>query len=91
MRMDLAGGRERLCAIETEAAEIDFMNIKQQGVDSGTRLLYRDNTGAHRVALHMWRQLLIHYTFGHNCRNNFKCCSNYTIDQFELKTEMSTN
>lgn len=39
MRMDLAGGRERRSITATEAAEIDFMNIKQHGVDTGTGLL----------------------------------------------------
>ncbi len=39
MRMDLARGREHHSPKATEAAEIDFMNIKQQGVDTGTGLL----------------------------------------------------
>lgn len=39
MRMDLARGWERRSTTATEAAEIDFMNIKQQGVDTGTGLL----------------------------------------------------
>lgn len=39
MRMDLAGGRERRSITATEAAEIDFMNIKQHEVDTGTGLL----------------------------------------------------
>lgn len=36
MRMDLERGRVRRTTA-TEAAEIDFMNIKQQGVDSRDR------------------------------------------------------
>lgn len=39
MRMDLARGRGRRSTTAIEAAEIDFMNIKQQGVDTGTGLL----------------------------------------------------
>lgn len=39
MRIDLVRGQECCSATATEAAEIDFMNIKQQGVDTGTRLL----------------------------------------------------
>lgn len=38
MRMDLARGRERRSTTGTEAAEIDFMNIKEHGVDTGTGL-----------------------------------------------------
>lgn len=37
MRMDLERGRVRRSTTATEAAEIDFMNIKQQGVDSRDR------------------------------------------------------
>lgn len=47
MRMDLARGRERRSTTATEAAEIDFMNIKQQGVDTGTGLL--QSTQGHAV------------------------------------------
>lgn len=39
MRMDLVGGQERRSTTATEAAEIDFMNIKQHEVDTGTGLL----------------------------------------------------
>lgn len=38
MRIDLVRGQERCSTTETDAAEIDFMNIKQLGVDTGTRL-----------------------------------------------------
>lgn len=37
MRIDLERGRVRGSTTATEAAEIDFMNIKQQGVDSRDR------------------------------------------------------
>lgn len=47
MRMDLARGRERRSTTATEDAEIDFMNIKQQGVDTGTELL--QSTQGHAV------------------------------------------
>lgn len=39
MGIDLARGRERRSITATEAAEIDFMNIKQHEVDTGTGLL----------------------------------------------------
>lgn len=52
MRMDLAGGRERRSTTATEAAEIDFMNIKQQGVDIRTGLL--QSTQGHAIVGYEW-------------------------------------
>lgn len=52
MRIDLVRGQERCSATATEAAEIDFMNIKQQGVDTGTRLL-QSTQGHAMVALYL--------------------------------------
>lgn len=52
MRIDLARGQERCSTTATEAAEIDFMNIKQQGVDTRTRLL-QSTQGHAMVGLHI--------------------------------------
>lgn len=52
MRMDLERGWERRSTTATEAAEIDFMNINQQGVDNGTGLL-QSTQGHAMVGLRM--------------------------------------
>ena len=57
MRMDLAGGPERRSTTTTEAAEIDFMNIKQQGsiLGQGCYSQHRDTHLWVCVGLDAWR------------------------------------
>ena len=66
MRMDLVRGRERCSATTSEAAEIDFMNIKQQGSIPGQGC-YRSTTGTHGLCIgRCMDRPLFHFNMFHN-------------------------